>query len=714
MSFAVRLAVALPWAALACVGVAQPSAAGPPGAPFVHEARLSPQGEAIGDRSGQFGRAIAVSGNEAVVGGAGTARILRRSGPSWSEVQQLRPSVLAGDFGLSVAMSGETLVVGAPDLATSDPRPGAAFVFVRVASVWVESQVLQEEGGGLIGDQFARSVALSADTLMIGAAGDDGQGAIHVYGREGSTWSFRQKLSPSSGIGSMLGLSLALSDDTAVAGGSGRAFVYGRSGSTWQERQALVPTGAVGFTRYGQAVALSGDRAVVGAPSDGGTFFGGPGAAYAFERSQPSAAWVQTQKLSAPGVGDNLQAFGVALALSADELLVGTPQANVGSEPDTGAVYAYARQGGDWVAHETILASPPAYFDGFGTALARSGDALLIGGPRASEPLSPGAVFVFERPQAEWTETQRVNAIDGSGDWFGSSIDLEGERMVVGAYEDDLAIGEGAGSAYVFRRSGTSWSLEQKLVAPDALADDSLGTSVSISGDTVATGAARDDTTAGMDAGSVRVFLWTGSVWALQATLTASDGAAEDRFGNSVAVDGDVMAVGAPVHDTHTGAAYIFVRTGGVWAQQQKLVASDGALGDQFGASVALAGDVLVVGAPGDEGDEGSAYVFTRSGSTWTQAQKLTAPDAGFVAQFGIAVGLSGDLVTVESPGHVHGGCAEADRARRRLRRTVRNRRRPVRRPRHRGVAGPRARRWDKPRIRLRLRAKRWDLDTRG
>ena len=167
---------------------------------------------------------------------------------------------------------------------------------------------------------------------------------------------------------------------------------------------------------------------------------------------------------------------------------------------------------------------------------------------------------------------------------------------------DDGAAGVDQGSAYVFVRSGGVWSQQQKLLASDAAAGDLFGVSVAISGETVVVGAPFDDGAAGFDQGSAYVFVRSGGVWSQQQKLEASDAAAGDMFGSSVAISGETVVVGAPLDDgaagTDQGSAYVFVRSGGVWSQQQKLEASDAAAVDCFGFSVAISGETVVVGAP--------------------------------------------------------------------------------------------------------------------
>ncbi len=291
-----------------------------------------------------------------------------------------------------------------------------------------------------------------------------------------------------------------------------------------------------------------------------------------------------------------------------------------------------------------------------GTSVAMDGTTLVVGEPGDGGGIGAAFVFTTSDGGATWDLQQRLEASDrASGDRFGDNVDVDGDTVVVGAYLDD-----GTGSAYIFTRSGTTWTQQQKLTASDAAADDQFGRSVAVDGDTVVVGAQHADCPdTSSNCGAAYVFTRSGTTWTEQQILTASDAATDDALGWSVALDGDTAVVSGHGNDdgsTDTGSAYVFTRSGSTWTEQQKLVASDAAASDFFGYSVAVSGDTVVVGAFQDDGaagsDQGSAYVFTRSGSTWSEQQKLTATDAGAGDEFGNSVDLDGDVVIVGAPGN--------------------------------------------------------------
>jgi hypothetical protein len=253
---------------------------------------------------------------------------------------------------------------------------------------------------------------------------------------------------------------------------------------------------------------------------------------------------------------------------------------------------------------------------------------------RAKEPAAAENVIL--------QTTKLFGADGGSGDVFGFAVAIDGNTAVAGAWANDIGQASNQGAVYVFVRTGTAWSLQQKLTASDGAVSDGFGVSVGISGNTIIVGAWHDTVGMNVNQGSAYVFTRSGNVWTEQQKLTASDGSATDEFGKSVALDGNTAIIGAPqvdiVNHGESGAAYVFVRSGTIWTEQQKLFASDGAHQDLFYA-VAISGDTAIVGASGDDvgvqNDQGSAYVFVRSGTIWTEQQKLTATDGWQDDKFG-------------------------------------------------------------------------------
>ncbi len=372
--------------------------------------------------------------------------------------------------------------------------------------------------------------------------------------------------------------------------------------------------------------------------------------------------------------------LGFSVAISGDYAIVGAPQGGSGS------AYIFQRSGTNWVQMQKIVASDADSDDNFGTSVAISGDYVVVGAvydngdaTNTSFLNDAGSAYIFKRTGAIWAQEQKIVALDREDyDYFGYSVAISGDYVVVGSFLQDLDDSGGtpisdAGAAYIYKRSGTTWAQEQKIIASERLNDDNFGVTVAISGDYVVVGSAgEDENAAGVntlgDAGAAYVFFRTGTTWTQQQKIVASDRGTSDRFGISASISGDYLIIGASKDDedaaggnavVDAGSAYIFTRTGTTWAQQQKIVASDRGLVDNFGFSVCISGDYAIIGAVYENENAsgtatlsraGSAYIFGRSGTTWTQNNKIVASDRAADDNFGRSVAISGNYAVVGSP----------------------------------------------------------------
>jgi len=361
--------------------------------------------------------------------------------------------------------------------------------------------------------------------------------------------------------------------------------------------------------------------------------------------------WTDEQRIT-PVDGATYDAFGIAVSISGDALLVGAPENDDGGS-ESGSAYVFTRSAGSWMELQKLTASDAADGDYFGSSVSISGDTALVGATRDDDGgASSGSVYVFVRSGNTWTQQQKLTATDAAaGQGFGVSVSLSGETALIGA-NGDAENGAGSGAAYVFVRSSNTWTQQQKLTATDAEPSDDFGWAVSLSGDTALVGADGED---GIDlsTGAAYVFVRSGNTWAQQQKLIASDPEKFDSFGEAVSVAGDTALIGAPYKDgvdLSTGAAYVFVRSGDTWTEQQRLTASDGAIDASFGVAVSILGDTALIGASGDNDNgsfSGSAYLFAHSAGTWTEQQKLIANDGAAEDFYGQAVSLSGDTALI-------------------------------------------------------------------
>ena len=397
----------------------------------------------------------------------------------------------------------------------------------------------------------------------------------------------------------------------------------------------------------------------------------------------------ETQKIVA-SVRQTYDHFGRAVSISGDYAIVGAFTEDHDADDDdatevnnAGSAYIFKRDGNSWVQQQKIVASDRGAGDTFGHSVSINGDYAIVGSREEDHDASggnllsnAGSAYIFKRDGNSWVQQQKIVASDrGAGDRFGYAVSINGDYAIVAAFtEDHDANGanalSNAGSAYIFKRSGTTWTQETKLVANDRGVEDRFGWSVSIYGDYAIVGSVYEDHDASganylSNAGSAYIFRRDGNSWVQQQKIVANDRGEEDQFGYSVSINGDYAIVGAleEDHDANganelikSGSAYIFKRSGTTWVQETKLVASDREAGDYFGWSVSIDGDSAIVGAAWEEEDAsggnsltkaGSAYIFRRSGTIWTQETKIAAGVRKISDNFGRSVDISGGYAIV-------------------------------------------------------------------
>ncbi len=341
--------------------------------------------------------------------------------------------------------------------------------------------------------------------------------------------------------------------------------------------------------------------------------------------------WNQQQKLLASD-GAAEAGFGCSSALDCDTLLIGACQDDDNGHY-SGSVYVFVRSGNSWALQAKLLPSDGAAEEQFGDAVALRGDTALIGAYFDNENgIHSGSAYIFTRTGTIWHQQQKLLPADGVTDaQFGINLELDGTTALIGANRDDDN-GPRSGAAYVFTTDGVTWTQQAKLIASDGAPEERFGIDLGLEGDTALIGSESDDH--GAYSGSVYVFTRSGTSWTQQQKITPDDGAAVDWFGFAISISGDTALFAASQDDdlgANSGSAYVYVRNGTTWTQQAKLHAVDGQANDHFSEqAVALDGDTAVIGSYLDDdsgADSGSAYVFTRNGTTWTQQQKLLASD---------------------------------------------------------------------------------------
>lgn len=647
-----------------------------------------------GGPTDQFGHAVAISGDLAVVGAryeadasgirSGAAYVFLRTGTTWALEARLQAAdALADDFfGSSVAISGDTVVVGAPgDDEAPGSGTGAAYVFTRTlagpTATWTQTVKLVD-AAPTASDEFGRSIAISGDYAVIGSPGDDdlasGAGAAHVFTRVAGVWSFASKLTASDGAsGDAFGSSVSIDgssiavgaplDNNGLTSDEGSAYVFVSTGpATFSQQAKIAPTSSLeAGDQFGYAVVIDGDTLACGVPfDDQGLFPSTADVGRVFVYTRTGTTWTQRAQLT-EAVPDEDRRFGGALALDGDTLVIGTPTDNLPSN----FVSVFVRTGGltgSW-AEQTTLSNPGGPAAYFGVAVAISGETLFAGarGDGTGRFLGCGLARVYTRaggPTGTWSQQAVLGEFDdlsAANDDLSRDIASDGEWLVIGCPDDDNYNGVDAGSVYVYRYEGGNWVFWTRLYASDGQAGDRFGRSVSVGTDTIAIGASADDDRS-LNGGSVYVYTLTSDTWIIQQKILPSTAQFAGSFGSSVSLSGDTLAIGAPQSvgalpsGTH-GVVQVFTRSGTVWSLQASLDPGGLTTADSFGGKVVLVGDLLAIAATNADAmsaiDAGAVYFYQRSAGVWTLAQTLRAPVPEVQAQFGYDVELRADRVVI-------------------------------------------------------------------
>ncbi len=626
-----------------------------------------------------LGASVGISGDYAIVGvpkddndqgvDVGSLQVFLRTETGWVQHQKLTASDAAGgdQFGSTLAMSGDYVIVGAPRKDGVGRNSGAAYIFRRQGTEWVEQTKLLAPDETR-GDYFGISVAIDGDTALVGAHRSNEPladcGAVYVFERTGENWNQTTKLiAPDPDSFAYFGFSVGIDANTAIVGATrddeagidaGAAYVFVRNQFGWAPQAKLIGNNTESDDNFGFAVDVEGDFAIVTSPKNRGS-----GSAYIYRRE--GTEWEQKRNRvrirMIPIDPDGASAFGVSVDIKGDTAVIGATGGNVG-EDVVGAAYIFTQNEPPfWNQHTKLVAADRGGGDQLGFAVAIGENEVIAGAPRHNAGgLSSGAAYIFQqREDTSWVESGKLS--DGetaSEDQFGVSVSISGNFAISGAQQDD-DIAPNAGAAYIFERSGILWLQRTKLTVDDAKAGDLFGNAVAMDGTTVLVGAPGVDD-AGPEAGAAYVFVQVGEEWIQQARLIGDDLEMFDRFGAAVTVHGDTAIIGAHGKDevgTDSGAAYVFVRSGVSWTQQAKLTHQAAVPGDLFGFAVGVYEDNALVGAYRSDAagpDSGAVYLFRRNGRAWTQDLLLIPNDISIGDEFGYSLNLTQGAAIIGAP----------------------------------------------------------------
>jgi hypothetical protein len=677
------------------------------GTDWVEQQKLISSDGALGD---WFGYSVSISGDYALVGvrydddkgsQSGSAYIFWNNGTAWVEKEKLTAAdgTFGDEFGWSVFINGNHAIVGAHYDGDNGYRSGSAYVFKFNGTNWVEQDKLLASDG-VANDKFGDAVSIDTNgNAVVGAYADESyKGAAYLFKPDGNDWVEWYKLVASDGVADdhFANSAVSIDEDYCFVGaynedykGAVYVFEYNNSAPniTITQPDGINDTADDSYTIEWNDSDSDDDASISlyydndDSGEDGTLIVSGISEdnetdVYVWNTSNiPNGNYyiyaVIDDGVNTPVVDYSDGAISIVnitnetfklsigisganpVSLDGNYAIIGTPNYINGR----GAAHIYEFNGTDWEKQTTLMASDYANDDHFGISVDIDGDYAVIGayGVDYEIPRSPGtevgAAYVFKFNGTNWTEVAKLSASDKQADaWFGISVSIDGDYMVIGAGLDD-GNGNNAGAAYVFKLTGGSWVQMTKLAAGGATYDN-FGLSVSISGNYTIIGAHRNN----YDAGAAYIYEFNGTNWLYKQKLVSSDWAFGDHFGSSVSIKGNSAIVGAfwDIDNGYkSGSAYIYEFNGTSWVETDKLLASDGGVGDYFGGSVSIGNDYAVVGSYFDDHsqgiDSGSAYVYKLNEAGWTEMTKLLASNGAVGNNFGNRVFIDEDRVIIGS-----------------------------------------------------------------
>jgi hypothetical protein len=556
-------------------------------------------------------------------------------------------------FGYSVAIDGKIAAIG---------TNGANRVYVfekNQQQEWIQKTILSlptSKTGFFSLADFGQAVSLSGNTLIVGARGDDTfLGSAYVYERTDNGWEQQARLiGQVRTSGEEFGTTISAEGDIIVVGApkhthsgfqyAGAAYIFQRINGVWQEQAKLTAPDAQSDDRFAHSVAIDNNTIVVGARNGEAT--------YVFTLSD--GQWMLQQKL----IQDESQGqFGIAVAISGNVLVVGAKTAiDMNDGIAKGAAYVFENQEGNWQQRCHLLPLNGENGEEFGTSVSIDGQLIMVGAHNTDKNgVDSGSVslYQFKDGQCDPIEKQLIAADTNTNDSFGKSVSLSGNTLLVGApYTGENNENEQIGSAYFFQYTSKTHEIieSQKLTADETSASDRSGQAVSIYDGVAAVGVPQKADN-GSESGSVYIYHYSQGNWSQHVKLVPDDIGEDNLFGLSVSLGKDVLAVGAPLKNSMDGSIYIFQRSNNIWELKQQFLGSQTSL---FGTATAISGNTLLIGAPFKMYSSsivspiGAVYISEYSNGQWTTPTLLETGE--LTSGFGASVAIDGDTLVIGAP----------------------------------------------------------------
>ncbi len=685
------------------------------GAQWQQQQILTPATQEVGDAFGgalalHGDRAvIGAYYSDSIASEAGAVYVYERINGLWTQQQKLTADdAAAGDgFGSSVAMSDDQILIGAWETDQGGTDNGSVYVFEHNGTLWTQVQKFAPDDLKTY-NKFGSSMSLFNDRLIVSAPVQEVHevseaGAVYLYQNSPSGWQLQEKwLSSESNANDRFGSVLLLTEDMAMVASvyrnfstfdEGAVYVFEPGEHHWQQTAVLQASDAHPTNRFGRSMAMFEGDIVIGSTND---LMGiNTGAVYRFARIQ--GQWQEVQQIFTPNPqehdqfstamhstgeqllisgmqsisgysgrvhvyqpgssgltetaefianeGANYGAFGSRMHARENRLIVGAPRDN-GLGVESGAAYIYEHNGATWSLQQKLHADNAEETHRFGSGIAINGDTAAVGAP-GDGSFGPydGQVYVFNRTDNQWLQTDRLTPTRDS-QAFGIAIALDGDHMAIGANIDDW-IGSNAGAVFMAQRVDDSWVLTEELSYIGAGEGDHFGSVLEMNGPDLLAGSSN----------AIHHYRWNGSSWAFQQTITAPPVYINFGFGSVLDLHGSKFIVGTPYHANQDGlaigAAFIYHYTGTEWVYQAQLLAPDPTVSSQFGSSVLLSDDLVLIGAPRSYDIalySGAVYAFKPSGDQWLPIKRFKQANPLYSDNFGSTLAMSQNFTLVGTP----------------------------------------------------------------
>lgn len=601
-----------------------------------------------------FGAIIAVNGNTLTVASPykGDVSVFNYIGNTWEFQTAFNVTKPPQDLGqvidstiTSIAIDGNRIAVGSAHSLKSGVRSGSVDVFELQNTDWIRTATLRATNPESQ-SHFGKSVALSGNNLLIGAPLSDNfdlnAGAVFFFKFENGTWTENQIFKANDTQSSdQFGLSVSIYDNTLVVGApfnnynasvTGSAYVFDFDGINFTETQKLTGNSSAADSQFGSSVSINSSNIIIGAKYGFNDLAIRTGSAYIF--GFDSVNWVLEDKVFA--AQENSQ-FGDSVSIFPNFAVIGA----IGSFNASSGAFIFEKNNLNWNFKQWLQE------ENVSAVASNSTDSIILGLPfYDNQYLNEGALEIYTLNGGTWANNQQIRSLQNGveGDRFGASLSVLTDKMLIGV-PDDNPLGSQTGTVKEFIKTNGDWAQNQ-IISPNNLNDgDNFGYELILNNQEAFISATGDDTN-GQDSGAVYYFIKNGNDWIETQKIITSDGTADDNFGSEMSSFGNNLSISSNLNNNENSYVYIFTYSGGVWSEQQKLLS--GQNDDNFGFKTMMTSDSIFISAPKDN----RIYIYQLDNETWNLQETIEIPVGDFGSEFGASMTIENNnlIVTSQKP----------------------------------------------------------------